>query len=186
MIRSVNPAWFVRPSGVDASRTIHGVGHTSRVLVHATELADELDLPSWEREALACAALWHDIGRTHDGVDYYHGAKSAGKVVALGLHFNAQPKVYETALYAITHHCGDEAHAESAAHRLSYRVPADAGEVPEGIDPDSALRVFRLLKDADALDRVRLGDLDVNYLRHAESRRRVDRAWELLLEIPER
>ncbi len=185
MIRSVNPAWFVRPSGNDASRTIHGVGHTSRVLVHTADLADLLDLPAWEREALACAALWHDIGRTHDGVDYYHGAKSAGKAVALGLHFTVQPKVYETALYAITHHCGDEGHAERAAHQVRYRVPNDGQEVFERVDPESALRVFRLLKDADALDRVRLGDLDISYLRYDVSRERVNRARELLLEIPQ-
>ena len=47
-------------------------------------------------------------------------------------------------------------------------------------DPEAALRVFRVLKDADALDRVRLGDLDVSYLRFPESVQRVDRAWELL------
>jgi len=88
VIRNVNPAWFVRPNGYDASRTIHGVGHTSRVLVHALDLSDALDLSTWERDALGFAALWHDIGRTNDGVDYYHGAKSAGKAVALGLHVN--------------------------------------------------------------------------------------------------
>ncbi len=40
----------------------------------------------------------------------------------------------------------------------------------------------RVLKDADALDRVRLGryDLDVGQLRFPESVQRVDRAWELL------
>ena len=31
-------------------------------------------------------------------------------------------------------------------------------------------RVIKLLKDADGLDRVRLGDLDSDYLRHAEAR----------------
>ncbi len=42
--------------------------------------------------------------------------------------------------------------------------------------------IFRV--DADALDRVRLGDLDVSYLRYDVSRQRVDRARELPLEIP--
>jgi len=60
-----------------------------------------------------------------------------------------------------------------------------AGEATyEPVSAESALRVFRLLKDADALDRVRLGDLDVNYLRFPVSHARVDRAWELLREIP--
>ncbi len=44
--------------------------------------------------------------------------------------------------------------------------------------------MFRVLKDADGLDRVRLGDLDPSYLRYEVSRESVDRAWELLREIP--
>ena len=38
---------------------------------------------------------------------------------------------------------------------------------------------MRLLKDADALDRVRLGDLDPSYLRHPEARTMVGFAQEL-------
>lgn len=35
-------AWFLRPDGRDGSGTIHGIGHTHRVMIHAAELADEL------------------------------------------------------------------------------------------------------------------------------------------------
>ena len=167
---SPNPRWFRRPDGRDGSRGIHGVGHTVRVMVHATELGEALRVAAWELQALERAALWHDIGRTNDGGDYYHGAKSAGKVVGLGLHANVPPHVLEAALYAVTHHSGDEGHGERAAARLS--------------DPDAALRIFRILKDADGLDRVRLGDLDVNQLRHPVSRMRVGRAEELLALLP--
>ncbi len=82
---------------------------------------------AWEREALTCAALWHDIGRTNDRADYYHGAKSAGKAVTLGLHRGIEPRVYETALYAVTHHCGDEGHGERAAGRVRYRARGTTG-----------------------------------------------------------
>lgn len=166
----IDPAWFVRPDGCDASLTIHGVGHTARVRIHSSEIAEALGLDAWEREALDHAALWHDIGRTTDGGDYYHGAKSAGKVVGLGLHAGVDPRVLEVALFAVTHHCGDEQHAEQAARRTS--------------DPEATLRVFRALKDADGLDRVRLGDLDSAQLRNPFSRTRVARANELLRELP--
>ena len=165
-----DPRWFLRPDGRDGSPGIHGVGHTLRVLIHAVELGEALGIPPWEMEAVRAAALWHDIGRTDDGADYYHGAKSAGKVVGLGLHANVPPPVLEAALYAVTHHSGDEGHGERAAARLS--------------DPDAALRIFRILKDADGLDRVRLGDLDLNQLRHPVSRMRVGRAEELLALLP--
>jgi hypothetical protein len=167
------PSWFQRPDGDDGSSGIHGVSHTTRVLIHALELAQELDIAGWEREALALAALWHDIGRIDNGADYYRGAKSAGKVVGLGLHRGLDQLVVETALYAVTHHSGSEEHAERGVQWLSA--------------PDSALRVFRLLKDSDGLDRVRLGthgDLDVRYLRYDVSRLRVERAWELLRLVP--
>lgn len=163
-----DPAWFVRPDGVDASATIHGLGHTERVLTHAREIAESIGAPAWEQQSVTLAALWHDIGRTHDGVDYYHGAKSAGKVVGLGLQVGYEDRVREAALFAVTHHSGSEWHAEQAA-RNSH-------------DPEATLRIFRILKDADALDRVRLGDLDTSYLRFDVSHTRVDRAWGLLEE----
>lgn len=174
--------WFVRPNGHDASGSIHGVAHTVRVWVHAQELAGELSrdiaddlgpLSGWELEALNFSALWHDIGRTNDATDYYHGAKSAGKVAGLALHSGLDALMLEVALNAVTHHCGSEAHAERSMSRLH--------------DPSRALRVFRILKDADALDRVRLGagDLDTGQLRFQQSRRRVERAWELLRLIPD-
>jgi len=175
----VDHAWFVRPNGCDASRSIHGVGHTHRVWMHAMALAEELQLLEWQREALHCAAMWHDIGRTHDGVDYYHGAKSAGKAVALGLHCGVEPLVYETALYAVTHHCGSEEHGERAARFRYFEPDGDGVFVDRWTDESSALQVFRVLKDADALDRVRLGDLDPSYLRFPESAQRVETAWEL-------
>ena len=157
-----DPSWFVRPDGEDGSTGLHGVAHTLRVMVHACELADALALPGWEREALTLAALWHDIGRTDDGADYYHGAKSAGKVVGLGLHRGIDPVVLETALHAVTHHSGSEEHGERGTRWLR--------------DPEGALRMFRVLKDADGLDRVRFDGLDPRYLRLEPSRRRVDRA----------
>ena len=165
-----DPRWFLRPDGRDGSPGIHGVGHTLRVLIHAVELGEALGIPPWETEAVRAAALWHDIGRTDDGADYYHGAKSAGKVVGLGLYRRLPPHVAQTALYAVTHHSGSEEHGLRAGQRM-----------PE---PGSALRVFRILKDADGLDRVRLGDLDPSYLRLPPSPSRVARARELLRHLP--
>jgi len=160
--------WFVRPNGHQAADTIHGVKHTLRVWIHAQALAEVLGLVQWEREALHHATLWHDVGRTHDGADYYHGAKSAGRVVGLGLHAPLDEFEREVALFAVTHHSGDERYAEP-----------DARWMP---DLEAAMRVFRVLKDADALDRVRLGpyDLDVSQLRFPQSHERIDIAWELL------
>jgi len=181
---SPDPAWFRRASGYDASASIHGLGHTRRVMIHALAIAQAEGFLGWEQEALIRAVLWHDIGRTDDSADYYHGAKSAGKVLALGLHQGLEPLVYETALFAITHHSGSEPHGERAARRLEFFQPRGGSFRRVLIPEDSALRVFRALKDADALDRVRLGDLDESYLRFPSSRERVDLASALLDERP--
>lgn len=162
--------WFIRPDGHDGFADIHGACHALRVATHAYEIAEEIGLAEDEHDAAHLAGLWHDIGRDHDGVDYYHGAKSAGKAVGLRLHLDTDPHVIELALFAMTHHCGDEGHAERAARHTT--------------DPEATLRVFRLLKDADALDRVRLhSGLDPSYLRLQASHRHIDRAWELLEKI---
>jgi hypothetical protein len=175
----------VRPSGFDAAHTIHGLSHARRVLVHAIAIAEALGLERGQRDALELAACWHDIGRTHDGADYYHGAKSAGKVIGLGLHEGVEPLVRELALFAVTHHCGSEMHGEEAAREFRFYEDGGGGRWhARGVDGQTVLTVFRVLKDADGLDRVRLGDLNPGFLRTEAARRMVNRAWELLREIP--
>jgi len=157
---------------VEGTRDFGGDAHRigNRELAVVIEaIAEGLALEQWQREAIELAACWHDIGRTNDGSDYYHGAKSAGRVVGLGLHVDQRvdPLILETALFMVTHHCGDEGHARLASIHLA--------------DPTEAWTAFKVLKDADALDRVRLGsgDLDPSLLRFPESRARIDRAWEM-------
>jgi hypothetical protein len=174
-------AWFIRPNGFNAAPTIHGLSHTRRVLVHAIAIAEALGLEGWQRAALELAVCWHDIGRTNDGLDFHHGEKSAAKVIALGLHEGVDPLVREVALFVVRHHCRDERHAEKAVRGLLY--PEDAGG-DRGVDVDAVLRVFYVLKDADGLDRVRIGDLNPAYLRTDPARGMVQRAWDLLREMP--
>ena len=163
-----DPAWFIRSNGEDGSADIHGVGHATRVTIHAVELATALRLPDWQVEAARLAGLWHDIGREHDGGDYFHGAKSAGKVVGLGLHRGVALPTLEVALLAVTFHNVEDRRGEDAARYAT--------------DPAAALAVFRVLKDADALDRVRFGlnRIDPKQLRLEVSHGRIVRAVELL------
>ncbi|MBK9518151.1 MAG: hypothetical protein IPO09_12540 [Anaeromyxobacter sp.] len=166
-----DPAWFIRPDGEDGSATIHGVGHVTRVTVHAVELATQLGLAGWQVEAARLAGLWHDIGREHDGGDYFHGGRSAGKAVGLGLHLGVEPRTLEVALFAVTYHAVEDHWGEEASELTS--------------DPAATLAVYRVLKDADALDRVRFGRhrLDVRQLRHPEARVRIERAVQLVDEL---
>ena len=146
--------WFRRHSQV------HGVSHTQRVHIHAQRLAGMLGWDAGDTGLVLFAALWHDIGRTDDGVDDAHGAKSAARAEDLGLTDELAPADAGAVLFAVRFHCLPDQLARASAADLS--LPGD----------QRALRILWLLKDADALDRVRLGEqADPDMLRHDESRR---------------
>lgn len=141
------PDLFTHPS------TIHGQAHVSRVMVHAFRL---IEATGWWEEAarLWASAYLHDIARTHDGVCYRHGADAMAKfqrlsslrdLIASG---GVTDSDYGPIRTAVVYH--------SAPKELDHRHPH--------------WRLTSLLKDADALDRVRLGDLDPRRLRNSEAK----------------
>ncbi len=139
------PQTFARHS------SLHGQPHVSRVIVHSLLLLqargfESLAAPLW------AAAYIHDIGRRHDGRCNRHGRYALERLASL-------PQIRATLIQggvrdadwpgievAVENHCCDE--------------------IPE-LHPHRTLTA--LLKDADALDRVRLGDLEPRYLRFPES-----------------
>ena len=159
--------WFVRRS------TLHGIAHTKRVHIHTQRLTGELHWDEADTRLALSAALWHDIGRTNDGLDLFHGEHSALRVLELGLADDLLPDDADVLLFALVHHCLRDDDAERAASdwraaplreaaRDARTGPAPqaaraSAPDPRGLSqPGRALRVLWLLKDADALDRVRL------------------------------
>jgi putative nucleotidyltransferase with HDIG domain len=141
--------WFARDS------SLHGVFHTQRVHIHAQRLTRELGWAELDAQLALKAALWHDIGRTNDGEDDGHGAQSAARAAQLGLTEALAPADAGAVLFAVFFHCLPDDRAKDEALRWhEERGERSAGRLP---DPQQALRILWLLKDADALDRVRLG-----------------------------
>ena len=132
----VEPEWFARPS------SLHGVRHTQRVHIHVRRLARELIWNDADTELALTAALWHDIGRTDDGWDPGHGEESVRRARELPLLEALLPTDAALVVFAIRLHC----------------LPDELGEVEarRQAEHERALRILWLLKDADALDRVRL------------------------------
>jgi hypothetical protein len=135
--------------------TIHGQSHVARVMVHALRL---IEATGWEDEAarLWAAVYLHDLERTHDGRCQKHGADAVARwrtQESLRLHiFTA----------GIDHADRDRVETAVELHCLpDSELPPDDHEY---------WRLCALLKDADGLDRVRLGDLDPKLLRLPESR----------------
>jgi hypothetical protein len=161
--------WFDRPD------SIHGISHVRRVMIHAQAVAEARDVDRDWFESLVLAVAWHDIGRTHDGREPEHGPNSVAKVKRLGLGAGVDPLVLARTLFAI------EWHSVPDYRGLERALELGATHRPE---PGTLVRVLWLLKDADGLDRVRIADLDPGQLRYEESVKRVDRAWQLLREMP--
>ena len=101
------------------------------------------------------AASYHDVGRTFDGYDVDHGARSALRLAEL------------------TGQTGEALQELQAAVTAHARPDREMEAVVASFHPQNlpqALELTRLLKDADNLDRVRLGDLDPRFLRHSSAK----------------
>jgi hypothetical protein len=147
-----------------APRGVHGIGHAARVLVWANALAATRRWEGYpvDLEVVRWAAALHDVGRVDDWVDADHGRRSAewiregpGRAWLLAAGLAAD----QTALVA--HCCAWHADADRA-------IPA-----PWPLE-------LAVLKDADGLDRHRLGDLDPRYLRSESAKDLVRQAQRLV------
>lgn len=134
----------------------HDKLHEARVLILSLVLADLLKLPMSDKRVLAMAAIYHDTRRNNDGDDKLHGlearkkyeveSKSQNPIVSFLLEYHSRPD--------------EEGFAEIKSNRVLSK------------NRTKVELLFKIFKDADALDRVRMGlrELDMNYLRLAESK----------------
>lgn len=134
---------------------LHGQPHVARVIIHSFVLTKALGLDVHTLKAWAAAYI-HDIGRRHDGRCTEHGRYAMERLATLP-HIKSllaeggvSAEVWEGISVAVENHCRQE--------------------IPK-THPHWTLTA--ILKDADGLDRVRLGDLNPKYLRFPESRQLV-------------
>jgi hypothetical protein len=156
------PELFLHPS------TLHGQAHVGRAMIHALRLIEatgfmEDACPLW------AAVYLHDIARIHDGRSPGHGADAWERLATL-------PELH--ALFSRGGVRDEDLPAIRAAVTLHSR-----GEAEPGADHK---RLTDLIKDADGLDRVRLYDLNPNYLRTPEARTMVQFAEQLYRETDRR
>lgn len=138
LIRDFEPqqSWLMHDS------YLHGVDHMARVFILQELICDKLDVQgiTVNREAVRWAAMAHDVGRVDDGIDIDHGRRSAIWIKE-NLSSLMSPEMLDVVTYIVQWH------------------------VPPDRDTPVMTLELQILKDADALDRVRLGDLDIRYLR---------------------
>jgi HD superfamily phosphodiesterase len=152
----ISDQYFDHPS------LLHGAMHTYRVMCHALRIGEMMGLNSETAEAF-CAAYIHDMARQHDGYCTQHGGWAAQRKLPLFSAFFQSLGINQQGLLhikiAITNH---SLHNEITHDHSAYFTTA-------------------LLKDADALDRIRIGEdnLNINYLRFKQSQTQIDFAKRL-------
>ncbi|AXV79788.1 metal-dependent phosphohydrolase (plasmid) [Ralstonia solanacearum] len=135
---------------------LHGLGHAARVLVWADLLAMRMQEEgiAVDREAVRWAATLHDVRRINDGHDALHGSRCAVWVRERG----------GGLLSGV-----DAKRLDRIAYCCNWHVPPD--DAAPAMTPELVC-----LKDADALDRVRLSGPDLRQLRTAFARQLVGQA----------
>ena len=143
---------------------IHGLGHIERTLCHGAMCAMDEALNEADTYLLLDACSYHDIGRSRDSLDFEHGSVAARFI---GL---------------VTGRAGEDLLILQAAVEAHSRKEKELQSVLDKYHPADMVRaknIAQLLKDADGLDRVRICDLDVKFLRQESSVRRERFAQEL-------
>ena len=144
---------------------IHGVNHNIRVSIFVLLISSSLNVSKEDFAILLEAAKYHDVGRSNDIDDFLHGTISCNKIGFLKSKYNHNDMSYLEAII--------EAHSipDSIRDRMIRKHNLK--------DVNRFHRLLDILKDADALDRVRTNDLDTSFLRTKRARELVRFSYEL-------
>ncbi|HPE34066.1 MAG TPA: HD domain-containing protein [Bacteroidales bacterium] len=140
------PEYFDHPS------LLHGINHTYRVMIHVLKIGERVGLKQEIKEAF-CAAFIHDMARKHDGFCEEHGRWAAQRKLPFFIPLFLKSGVSSNGIENIK-----QAVIKHSIHQ----------EIESSF---SGFKTIALLKDADALDRIRISadNLRPEYLRFAES-----------------
>lgn len=151
--KQIDTGWFHNPQG------IHALSHTKRVLLLSLIISYLEKYSEEDTDVLCLASIYHDIGRTNDGYDPDHGLASYNKLVSKNLLVSTHYRDQEILKFLVQNHAIPDQSAYKKLNRYNL------------IDVDRTLRLYDAFKDADGLDRVRISDLNPEYLRTASARR---------------
>jgi len=152
----------IHEADFDHQSLLHGANHTYRVMYHVLAIGKMAGLKHEIKEAF-CGAFIHDMARKHDGFCQAHGGWSVQRKFPLFkdlfLSVGVSDDGLETIKLAVTNH---SLYEELDKNHPGYKTVA-------------------LLKDADALDRIRISgaDLRPEFLRFPETHHLIEFAKEL-------
>ena len=147
----------------------HGLHHSQKVLLFAYLLGKIENLDEVDLKVLMDAAIYHDMGRDNDNEDTFHGYASSLLVKGVVNDTIYKDETNKNLLEAII-----DMHS-SLDHKID--IIFENHDLKKE-DYSRYEKLAKLLKDADALDRLRFGkkspaSLKVNFLRFSSSRKLV-------------
>lgn len=131
----------------------HGANHTRRVGFFARVIGENEGLSDKDMNVLLYAVQNHDIGRIHDGEDKEHGEKSVEKLKQLLEENKRNGNIFSQKDMKLIYFL-IENHSKSTKENEAALM-----ELPED-EQDRYRLMLNCLKDADKLDRIRLGKYD--------------------------
>ena len=135
---------------------VHGVDHTSRVVLFAEMLSMLDNLSPHDKNLVMVAAQLHDIGREDDGKNFDHGLASKYKIEQLGLLRNFSDRDRQIIEFAVESHSLEPEQIEEKLKTIPRK------------DRKDFQKILDYLQDADKLDRTRIANpgwgLDPNRL----------------------
>ena len=141
---------------------LHGINHIVRVLFNAYAIMALENVNEKDKKIVVVATKLHDIGRTEDGEDEEHGYKSAIKARGILESKGFSKEEIDEICFIIK----------------EYSLPKQKNEEDIQNLPEELKEKYRyhlnLVKDADKLDRVRIGDLDPNRLSTNSAKRLIE------------
>lgn len=145
---------------------VHGIEHTYRVTFFASIIAKLDNLSEHDKRLLMAAARYHDVGRIDDRETKEHGGYGVSKIEEQNLLQGYSKKDRKIIEFAIEQHSLSREQNEQALKKIPYW------------NREKYASILSYLKDADALDRVRIANrdmqLDTRRLRHDTSKHLVD------------
>jgi hypothetical protein len=141
---NLNPNDFLlKDTDFDFQSSLHGANHIYRVMVHTLLIGINEKLIR-ESKLAFYAAYIHDLARKHDGICLTHGEESTKHKLPLFSEFFLSNGVSKNEL-------------KSIATAITFHSKSSE------IDKSNSDYIYTaILKDGDALDRVRLGDDELN------------------------
>lgn len=170
----INEITNINTSALYKSNT-HGISHNIKTLIYALIICKEKGLDYDKTKIVLDACKYHDVGRKNDFEDKYHGERSSNKIDGI----IKNDEFYKNNNYLNLLKAIVEIHSKDdrEENNIATKYQVDINDFKE---------IYSILKDVDALDRIRLSmgipiskGLDVRYLRTEESKKLVKFASQL-------